>query len=74
MVIADGVKIGAQSGIPSSVKEKGAVIQGTPAINLMNFQKSSIVFKLLPDLRREIVELKRELEEYRKELRTNPSS
>jgi len=66
LTIADGVKIGAQSGIPSSIKEKGAIIQGTPAINLMNFQKSSIVFKLLPDLRREIIDLKRELEEYKK--------
>jgi UDP-3-O-[3-hydroxymyristoyl] glucosamine N-acyltransferase len=66
ITIADEVKIGAQSGIPSSVKEKGAVIQGTPAINLMNFQKSSIVFKLLPDLRREILDLKKELEELKK--------
>ncbi len=64
--IADGVKIGAQSGIANHVKEKGVVIQGTPAISLVNFQKSSIVFKTLPDLRREVYHLKREIEELKK--------
>jgi len=64
--IADEVKIGAQSGIQGSIKEKGAVVQGTPVISLANFQKSSIVFKTLPDLRREVYSLKRELEELKK--------
>lgn len=72
IVIGDEVKIGAQSGIPSNIKS-GSVIQGTPAIDLMNFQKSSIVFKLLPELRKEIINLKKELEEYKKE-KTNPST
>jgi UDP-3-O-[3-hydroxymyristoyl] glucosamine N-acyltransferase len=66
--IADEVKIGAQSGIQSSVKEKGAVIQGAPAINLMNFQKSTIVFKSLPELRQEIIRLRGEVEKLKKEL------
>jgi uncharacterized membrane protein YjjP (DUF1212 family) len=39
----------------------------------MNFQKSSIVFKLLPDLRKEIMSLKKEIEEF-KEIKTNPSA
>jgi UDP-3-O-[3-hydroxymyristoyl] glucosamine N-acyltransferase len=67
--IADEVKIGAQSGIQSSITEKGAIIQGSPAINLMNFQKSSIIFKNLPDLRIEIFNLKKELAELKKELK-----
>jgi len=61
--IADDVKIGAQAGIANNIKTKGAVLQGTPAIGLMDFQKSSIVFKTLPDLRREVYNLKRELSE-----------
>ncbi|RLD83111.1 MAG: UDP-3-O-(3-hydroxymyristoyl)glucosamine N-acyltransferase [Bacteroidetes bacterium] len=61
--IADEVKIGAQAGIANNIKEKGALMQGSPAISLVNFQKSSIVFKTLPDLRREVYNLKRELEE-----------
>lgn len=66
ITIGDEVKIGAQSGIPSNIKN-GAVVQGTPAIDLINFQKSSIVFKLLPELRKEIINLKKELEEYKKD-------
>ncbi len=65
--IADKVKIGAQSGIQSNIKEEGATLQGYPAINLMNFQKSSIVFKVLPDLNRKIAALQREIEELKQE-------
>ncbi len=64
--IADEVKIGAQSGIQSSIKEKGAVLQGAPAISLMNFQKSTIVFKSLPELRQEIIRLRNEVEQLKK--------
>lgn len=67
LTIADEVKIGAQSGIPNSVKEKGSMIMGTPSISLINFQKSSIVFKLLPELRQEIFRLKKEIQELKKD-------
>jgi UDP-3-O-[3-hydroxymyristoyl] glucosamine N-acyltransferase len=69
LTIADEVKIGAQSGIQSNITEKGAIIQGTPAINITNFQKSSIIFKTLPELRYEIFNLKKELTELKKELK-----
>lgn len=64
--IADNVKIGAQSGIQSSIKEVGATLQGTPAIKLMNFQKSSIMFKILPDLNRKIAAMQKEIDELKK--------
>ncbi len=67
--IADEVKIGAQSGIQSSIKEKGIILQGAPAIPLMNFQKSTIVFKSLPELRKEILSLRNEIEQLKKELK-----
>jgi UDP-3-O-[3-hydroxymyristoyl] glucosamine N-acyltransferase len=60
--IADNVKVGAQAGIANSVKKDGSVIMGSPAFGLVDFQKSSIVFKTLPELRREVYNLKRELE------------
>jgi UDP-3-O-[3-hydroxymyristoyl] glucosamine N-acyltransferase len=69
ITVADEVKIGAQAGIQSSVKEKGEMIQGSPAIGILNFQKSTIVFKNLPDLRNEIYNLKREIAELKKELK-----
>jgi UDP-3-O-[3-hydroxymyristoyl] glucosamine N-acyltransferase len=68
ITIADETKIGAQSGIQSSIKEKGSAMQGSPAISLMNFQKSTIVFKTLPDLRTEITQLKNDIEELKKRL------
>ena len=62
ITIADEVKIGAQAGIANNIKKKGDMLMGSPAFNLINFQKSSIAFKTLPDLRREVYNLKRELE------------
>jgi UDP-3-O-[3-hydroxymyristoyl] glucosamine N-acyltransferase len=69
LTIADEVKVGAQSGIQSNITGIGAIIQGTPAINITNFQKSSIIFKTLPDLRYEIFNLKKEIAELKKELK-----
>ncbi|MGQ9846353.1 MAG: UDP-3-O-(3-hydroxymyristoyl)glucosamine N-acyltransferase [Bacteroidales bacterium] len=46
--IADEVKIAAQSGISSSIKTNGEILQGSPAFNIKNFQKSYIYFKNLP--------------------------
>ncbi|MBN1252095.1 MAG: UDP-3-O-(3-hydroxymyristoyl)glucosamine N-acyltransferase [Bacteroidales bacterium] len=66
ITIADEVKIGAQSGIQSGVKNIGEIIQGTPAISLREFQKSSILFKKLPELRKEIFQLKNEIENLKK--------
>jgi len=69
LTIADEVKVGAQAGIQSSIKEKGAIVQGSPAISISNFQKSTILFKNLPDLRYEILNLKKEIAELKKELK-----
>ncbi len=61
LTIADEVKIGAQAGVPSSIEEPGKIIQGTPAQELRQFQRSSIVFRRLPDLKAKIDELEKEL-------------
>lgn len=67
ITIADEVKIAAQSGIGGSVKEKGAVIQGSPAFPIMDFQKSYVVFKQLPELRKQIAELQKQIAELKKD-------
>jgi UDP-3-O-[3-hydroxymyristoyl] glucosamine N-acyltransferase len=64
--IADDVKIGAQAGVPSGVKEKGAILLGSPAIPIRDFQKSSAIFKQLPDLSKKVYELERQLNELKK--------
>jgi UDP-3-O-[3-hydroxymyristoyl] glucosamine N-acyltransferase len=50
LTIADEVKIVAQSGISKSFLKKGAVIQGTPAMDNLSFNKSYVYFKKLPQL------------------------
>ncbi|MEI7595126.1 MAG: UDP-3-O-(3-hydroxymyristoyl)glucosamine N-acyltransferase [Bacteroidota bacterium] len=48
--IADNVKIQAQSGIASNITTKGLSLQGSPALPIMNFKKSYVHFKNLPDI------------------------
>ena len=65
--IADEVKIAAQSGISSSIKEKGTVIQGSPAFNIGDYKRSYVFFKKLPELYKRIQVLEKELTSLRKE-------
>jgi len=56
--IADGTKIAAQSGVGQSVKTPGTAIQGSPAFDLMPYQRSYVYFRKLP----EVVERIRQIE------------
>jgi UDP-3-O-[3-hydroxymyristoyl] glucosamine N-acyltransferase len=60
--IADGVQVAAQSGIASRIKEEKAILQGSPAIKISNFQKSYVVYRKLPELSRKVSQLEKELE------------
>lgn len=61
LTIANNVKVGAQAGIPQSVKKEGIILQGTPAIGYREFFRSSAVFKMLPDMKRQLDKLEKEL-------------
>jgi len=63
LTIADGTKIAAQSGIGSSIKKENSVYQGSPAFNLIDYKKSYVGFRKLPELDRELSALKKELAE-----------
>ncbi len=67
LTIADEVKIAAQSGIGSSIKEKGAIIQGSPAFNIGDYKRSYVFFRKLPELYKRIQELEKELTSLRQE-------
>ncbi|MBR0309939.1 MAG: UDP-3-O-(3-hydroxymyristoyl)glucosamine N-acyltransferase [Paludibacteraceae bacterium] len=54
--IADNVVLGAQAGVAGSLSKAGSY-QGTPAIDAMNWRRSSVVFKNLPELKRTVDEL-----------------
>jgi UDP-3-O-[3-hydroxymyristoyl] glucosamine N-acyltransferase len=59
--IGDQVSIGAQSGIISNIKSGRSII-GTPAIDVPNFFRSSVIFSKLPEIYRQINQLQKEIE------------
>lgn len=58
ITIGNGVKIQAQSGIGSSLEDK-EVVQGSPALGYMEYNKSYVVFRKLPQLAKKIHELEK---------------
>jgi UDP-3-O-[3-hydroxymyristoyl] glucosamine N-acyltransferase len=52
--ISDNTRIGAQSGIARSIKESNTIFQGSPAFDYHGFMKSSLIFRKLPEMKREI--------------------
>lgn len=62
ITIADGTKIAAQSGIGHSIKDPGAIVQGSPAFAIMDYKKSYIGFMKLPDLMKQLDAINKKLE------------
>lgn len=48
--IADGTKIAAQSGIGASITKPNTAVQGSPAFDIIPYQRSYVIFKKLPEL------------------------
>jgi UDP-3-O-[3-hydroxymyristoyl] glucosamine N-acyltransferase len=65
--IADGTKIGAQSGVTKNTSENAA-IAGSPAIDYTKNQHNIAIYRTLPQMRDEIQTLKKELEELKKKI------
>ncbi len=64
IVIADGSKIQAQSGIAGSLKKPDKAWYGSPAIDYMNYQRSHIIFKQLPQLEKRVRMLEKQLKAF----------
>lgn len=60
ITLTDNVVCGAQAGVAGSIRQPGQY-QGSPAFDAMDWRRSSVVFKRLPELRREVDELKKQL-------------
>ena len=56
--IADNCVFGAQTGIAGNVRKPG-MYQGSPAIDAMNWRRSSVGFKQLPDIIKRLQELEK---------------
>ncbi len=57
--IADDVKIAAQSGVGKSIKEQGSIFQGSPAFNFIDYKKSYVGFRKLPEILKSIHKLEK---------------
>ena len=64
--IANGTKIGAQGGILGDVKEENTAILGSPAIEVKQFLRSSVIFRKLPEMKVKIDSLEKEIESLKK--------
>ena len=59
--IADGTKIAAQSGVAKSINTPNKIFQGTPALDIGNFNRSYVLFKNLPKLKQQVENLERKI-------------
>ena len=65
ITIGDKVFLGAQSGVPGSLKS-GQQLIGTPPMEQRAYFKSQAIFRRLPDMYRELNDLKKQIEELKK--------
>lgn len=66
ITIGDKVFLGAQSGVPSSLKSNQQLI-GTPPMEQRPFFRSTALFQRLPDMYKELNALRKEVEELKKQ-------
>ena len=69
ITVGDNVTIGAQSGI-SNNKKSGEIILGSPAFNIADSRKSIVVYRNLPKLRQQVINLEKQLDELKNILNT----
>lgn len=67
LTIADDVKIAAQSGIQASIKEKGKIVQGSPAFDVNHYRKSYVIFRQMPEIKSQIDKLEKEIEQLKQQ-------
>jgi UDP-3-O-[3-hydroxymyristoyl] glucosamine N-acyltransferase len=63
LTIGDRVKIAAQSGIGSDLADDD-IVQGSPAFDHLDYKKSYVVFKHLPEINKKIKELEAKIEAF----------
>ncbi len=66
--IADGVKAGAQAGIPSDIKKEGAIVLGSPASEISAQRRSMAIYKNLPELRAKLSDLEKIVDELKRKI------
>jgi len=59
--IADGVKLAAKSGVQGDIKIENSIHQGAPSFPVMDYKKSYVYFRKLPQLASDISDIKKEI-------------
>ncbi len=67
LTIGNNVIIGAQAGVPKSVPDN-QVILGSPAIDIKDAIKAMTIYRNLPKLREEVIQLQKELNNLKKQI------
>ncbi|MDY0202457.1 MAG: UDP-3-O-(3-hydroxymyristoyl)glucosamine N-acyltransferase, partial [Tenuifilaceae bacterium] len=62
ITIADGIKLSAQTGVANTLKEPNEIFIGSPAMPSRKFSRSFVVFKQLPEMKRELDSIKKMLD------------
>ena len=64
LTLPNNTSIAAQSGISKSIKETGAKLMGSPAIDYGEYFRCYVVFKNLPDLSYRLAQLEKKVREF----------
>lgn len=64
--ISSNTRIGAQAGLLSDVTEENTSIIGSPAIDVKQFLKSSVIFRKLPEMDKKLIYLEKEVDNLKK--------
>jgi UDP-3-O-[3-hydroxymyristoyl] glucosamine N-acyltransferase len=67
LTVGDNVSLGAQTGLISNI-ESGKKLMGTPAIDLTNYLRSSIIFSRLPEIYKAHNQLQKDIEILKREI------
>lgn len=71
LTIGDNVNIGAQSGVSKSIKDNESVLL-SPAFNIKEAARTAIIFRNLPKLREEVIQLRKDVKSLQKGKSANP--
>jgi UDP-3-O-[3-hydroxymyristoyl] glucosamine N-acyltransferase len=62
ITVANGVKLGAKSGVNSSLKKDNEIMIGAPVQPYAEFMKCYVVFRNLPNMKKDLDELKKKMD------------
>ena len=61
ITIADGTRFAAQTGVGGSIKKENCVFMGSPSMELADYQRAYVVFRKLPELKKQLDVLYKEI-------------